>query len=269
VDPNYNGGAGVIDFCHQRATANLIGPIKPKNVLMLGDGQYNSGTLAEYNASYAKTWGVSAIKSITKPTPGNHEYASPTAAGYFQYFGAAAHSPNGWYSFNLGNWHVVSINTNCTKLSGGAGCATGSPQDKWLAADLAANPTACTLVFGHHPLWSSNSSGSPDILPLMKTMYAGHVDLYLAGHSHSYERFAPMTPSGALDTAHGVRELIVGTGGESVTGFGTIAPNSQKRGNHIFGVEQLVLKSTSYDLTFVNDTTNKAFSDSLAGTACH
>jgi hypothetical protein len=277
TDPNYNGGAGVTDHCHQRATAGLLGQINPNYVLMLGDAQYNSGTYTEYTNSYAPSWGTN--KSITKPTPGNHDYTSTstTAPGYFKYFGAASHplqptctsGCNGWYSFDVGSWHIVSINTNCTMISGGAGCAAGSTQETWLRGDLTSHPTACTLVFGHHPLWSSNSSASPDVAPLVQDMVAFGVDLYIAGHSHTYERFAPMTASGT-PSATGVRELIVGTGGESVTGFATTAGGSQKRGNHIFGVEKLTLHAASYDLSFVNDATNgKSFSDDVPGTPCH
>src|SRR4051812_41246377 len=115
-EPEYNGGAGTIDHCHQRAPAGLINRMNPQKGLMLGDGQYNAGSLAEYQSSYAKTWG--AFKAKTRPTLGNHDYGTSGARGYFSYFGAAAgSSPNGWYSFDIGAWHIVNLNTNCSRIS--------------------------------------------------------------------------------------------------------------------------------------------------------
>jgi Calcineurin-like phosphoesterase len=271
-DPNYNGGAGTAGFCHQRATAALIGQVNPAAVLALGDLQYNSGSLAAYSASYGPSWGQ--YRSRTKPTVGNHDYGQSGAAGYFGYFGNLAtplqpgctRSCDGYYSFDLGAWHVVNINAECTRLNGGAGCAAGSPQDKWLEADLAAHPNTCTLVFGHRPRWSSNSFASPDIAPLIDDMYAAGVDLYVAGHSHAYERFASQNPTGQAD-AKGIRQFVVGTGGANYSGFGTVAANSQIRKSKAFGIAKLTLHPGSYDWSFVADPSTP-YSDSGTGT-CH
>ena len=258
ADPDFNGGAGTPGHCHQQATAALIGQIQPAAVLMLGDGQYNSGSLAEYNASYDPSWGQ--YKAITRPTVGNHDFGTSGAGGYFQYFGDLAtplqpgctSACNGYYSFDVGTWHIVNLNTECARMTGGAGCATGSAQDTWLEADLAAHPNQCTLVFGHRPRWSSNSFASPDVAPLIDDMYAAGVDLYVTGHAHSYERFAPQNPAGQADP-NGVRQFVVGTGGDNFSGFGTVLPNSQVRKTSIFGVMTLALHPGSYDWSFVAD----------------
>jgi len=271
-DPNYNGGSGTPGYCHMKATAALIGQVDPAAVLNLGDSQYNSGSPAAYTASYGPSWGQ--YKARTRPTVGNHDYGTSGAAGYFGYFGNLAtplqpgctKACNGYYSFDVGSWHIVNINAECTRINGGAGCAAGSPQDKWLEADLAAHPNRCTLVFGHRPRWSSNSFASPDIAPLVDDMYAAGVDLYVAGHSHAYERFAPQNPAGQAD-ANGIREFVVGTGGANFSGFGTVAANSQIRKSKAFGVAKLTLHAGSYDWSFVADPSTP-YSDSGTG-SCH
>lgn len=273
TDPGYNGGAGTPGHCHEMTTASLIGSINPAAVFMLGDGQYNAGSLADYDASYDPSWG--RFKSSTKPVVGNHDFGTTGAAGYYSYFGNAA-TPlqpgctsgcNGWYSFDVGTWHIVALDTECAQLNGGAGCAVGSPQEQWLKADLAAHPNLCTMVIGHRPRWSSNSFASADIAPLISDMYAAGVDLYVTGHAHSYERFAPQNPSGVLDTAHGIRQFVIGTGGAFYTGFGTTAPNSQVRKASIFGVMRFVLRAGSYSWSYAADPSTP-FSDSGTGT-CH
>jgi len=271
-DPNYNGGAGTATACHQAATADLIGNINPAQLLVLGDTQYNSGRPEQYDAVYDPTWG--RYLSITRPTVGNHEYGQSGASGYFGYFGDRA-TPlepgcrsgcKGYYSFDVGAWHIVNINAECTRIDGGAGCAAGSEQDNWLKADLANHTNRCTLVFGHRPRWSSNSFASPDIAPLIEDMYAAGVDLYLAGHSHAYERFASQTPSGSAN-ANGIRQFVVGTGGANFSGFATTVANSQLRKSRVFGVLLLTLHADSYDWQFVADPSTP-FSDSGTG-SCH
>jgi hypothetical protein len=272
-DPGFNGGLGTPGHCHMKATSDLAIGIAPASVFMLGDAQYNTGSLADFNASYAPSWG--RLKPITRPAIGNHEYGSRGGGGHFTYFGNAGtpRQPGcvkdceGWYSFDVGKWHVVVLNSECTKISGGTGCAVGSPQQRWLAADLAAHPAACTAVLQHRPRWSSNSFASADVAPLVDTMYAGGVDLLLAGHAHSYERFAPQNPSGARDDAHGIREIVVGTGGSFYSGFATVVPNSLVRKTNIFGVLKLTLRPTSYDWAFVADP-ETPFTDSGTG-HCH
>jgi hypothetical protein len=272
-DPDFNAGLGTPGHCHMKATSDLAVNIAPASVFMLGDPQYNSGALPDFNASYDPSWG--RLKSITRPAVGNHEYGTNGAGGYFTYFGNAGtpqqpgcvKNCDGWYSFDVGQWHIVVLNSECTKISGGTGCAVGSPQQQWLAADLKVHPAACTAVLQHRPRWSSNSFASVDAAPLLDTMHAAGVDLLLTGHAHSYERFAPQSPSGARDDAAGIREMVVGTGGAFYTGFSTIMPNSLVRGSGIFGVLKLTLHPTSYDWTFVADPTTP-FTDSGTGT-CH
>jgi hypothetical protein len=270
-DPNFNGGLGRPGYCHMKATSDLILRMNPAAVLMLGDAQYNSGRLADFNASYDPSWG--RFKSKTRPTVGNHEYGTSGAGGYFSYFGDAAtpRQPGcrancqGYSSFNIGSWHVAVLNTECDR--GPGGCASGSPQDRWLEGDLAAHRTTCTLVIGHKPRWASNSAATTAIGPLVQDMYEAGVDVYLSGHSHTYERFAPQTPSGRRDDARGVRQFVVGTGGGFFTGFSTTKPNSEVRKSHVFGVMKLTLGQGGYDWSFVADPSTP-FSDSGHGT-CH
>jgi hypothetical protein len=272
TDASFNGGAGTTGHCHQRSTAALIGQINPAALLMVGDGQYNAGSIENYTAVYDPTWGQ--FKGITKPTPGNHDFGRAGANGYFKYFGDLAtplqpgcrSACNGYYSFDVGAWHIVNINAECAYMTGGAGCAAGSAQDRWLEADLAAHPNLCTLVFGHRPRWSSNSFASPDVAPLVDDMYAAGVDLYIAGHAHSYERFASQNPAGQADAA-GVRQFVVGTGGNNYSGFGTVVANSQVRKTSVFGVMSLTLHAGSYDWRFVADPSTP-YSDAGSGT-CH
>jgi acid phosphatase type 7 len=247
--------------CRQQATADLLADATA--ILPLGDNQYDSGTLAEYRGSYALSWG--RFLARTFPAVGNHEYAvSSTAAGYFDYFGAAAGPrPQGYYSYNLGAWHVISLNSNCTKIGG---CDSASAEYKWLQSDLAANPTRCTLAYWHHPLFGTGG-GTTSVKPLWQLLSPAHADVVLNGHEHHYERFAPQTPTGAAN-ASGIREFVVGTGGKSHSGFGTATPSatSQVRNSTTFGVLKLTLHPTSYDWRFVPES-GKTFTDS-GSSAC-
>lgn len=263
-DAAFNSLNGTATACRSRYTEQIIQAIRPKYLLPLGDEQYDSGSLTDFAASYAKTWGLS--KGISKPVVGNHEYGTPNAAGYFGYFGSAAGSQgSGYYSYTVGKWHVVAINTECTFAAGAAGCAVGSPQETWLKNDLANHLNFCTLAYGHRPRWASSSLASADIAPLISDMVAAHVDLYLTGHAHSYERFAPQSASGEANSA-GITEVIVGTGGSFYTGTGTIAPNSVIRATNLFGVEKLQLHPRSWDYTYKAE--NSTFTDSGTG-VCH
>jgi hypothetical protein len=267
-DPSFNNLNGTATACRSKYTEQLIQQVanqQPGNVtlLPLGDEQYNSGSAADFAASYGQTWGNSI--NISRPVVGNHEYGTSKANGYFSYFGStrAGTSDKGYYSYDLGKWHVVAINTECTRIDGAVGCAVGSPQETWLKADLAAHPTACTLVYGHRPRWASNSFASADIAPLIADMVAAHVDLYLTGHAHSYERFAPQDANGVASSS-GLTELTVGTGGAFYTGTGTLAANSVKRQTNLYGVEKLVLHPTGWDYSFIPE--NSSFTDSGTGT---
>jgi len=256
-DADYNGGAGTSGHCHMNVTANLNQGLQPAAVLALGDEQYNSGSASDFLASYDKSWG--RVKNLTRPVVGNHEYGTSGAGGYFGYFTTAATGGTsclsqcgGYYSFDIGSWHVVALNTECTRIDGGVGCATGSPQETWLRNDLAQHPAGCTLAFGHRPRWSSNSFASADIAPLVDDLVAAGVDVYAAGHSHSYERFNPQDASGAASPT-GLTQLVIGTGGSFYTGFGTVVANSAVHKSNIFGVLTLTLHASGYDWSFVAD----------------
>jgi hypothetical protein len=272
-DPDFNGGLGDPGHCHMKATSDLVLAMAPTTTFMLGDAQYNSGAPADFAGGYDPSWG--RLKANTRPVVGNHEYGTSGAAGYFGYFGDAAtplqpgclKNCNGWYSFDVGTWHIVVLNSECTRVNGGTGCAAGSPQQQWLDADLSAHASACTAVLEHRPRWSSNSFASADVQPLVDTMYAHNVDLLLTGHAHSYERFAPQNASGARDDARGIREIVVGSGGAFYTGFGATAANSEVHKPSIFGVLKLTLHPSSYDWSFVPDPSTP-FADAGTGT-CH
>jgi chitodextrinase len=262
-DANYNGGNGTATACRQKATSNLVVNGGYAAVLALGDNQYNSGSLSSFQAAYDPTWG--RFKSITHPAVGNHEYGTPNASGYFSYYGASAGDPSkGYYSFDLGAWHLISLNSNCTIVA----CTAGSAQETWLRNDLASHSNLCTLAFDHHARWSSGHDGDNTFMqPMWQDLYDANADLFLSGHSHNYERFAPQNASGGLDNARGIRQFVVGTGGAFFTGVGSAHPNSQVRNNDTFGILKLTLRSTGYDWQFVPEA-GRTFTDS-GSTACH
>jgi hypothetical protein len=264
-DPSFNGGLGTATACRQQATADRITAGGADAVIALGDLQYDSASLSNLQRSYALSWGVPAIKSITRPLIGNHEGTSASSgSGYCSYFGAAAHCNSSgqqggaaFYSFDLGAWHVVVLNSNCTAAGG---CEAGSAQYQWLAADLAANPATCTLAAWHHPRWSSGHDGNSVFMqPIWELLHARGADLVLAGHSHHYERFAPINGAGAVD-ANGMRSFIVGTGGAFFTGASGAEPGSQRRQNDTFGVLRLDLHPESYGWAFVAEA-GRTFTD--------
>jgi acid phosphatase type 7 len=258
-------GAGDIAHCStttDEATAKLLDGISG-TVFTLGDNAYNSGTSAEFANCYNPTWG--RHKARTKPSVGNHEYLTSGASGYFGYFGAAAGDPKkGYYSYDRGDWHVIVLNSNCSRVP----CAAGSAQDTWLRADLANHPNKCTLAYFHAPLYSSGQHGnSTSVRPFWEALYKANADVVLSGHEHDYERFAPQNPYGAFDSARGIREFVVGTGGTYLRPFGTIKANSVSRNATTHGVLKLTLNSSGYAWKFV-PVAGKTFTDS--GTAsCH
>lgn len=259
-------GAGDISRCDSTgdtATARLLGSISG-TVFTVGDNVYKEGSLYQFKNCYDPTWG--RYKARTKPAVGNHEYRTPGASGYFDYFGAAAGEPGkGYYSYNRGAWHIIALNSQCAYVSGG--CEPTSPMLTWLKNDLAANPTRCTLAYFHKPLFSSGySRGNPVVRPLWNALYAAHADVVVSGHDHVYERFARQTPSGTLDN-QGIREFVVGTGGADHGGFNTRQPHSQVRNAKTFGVLKLRLESTGYRWRFV-PVAGKTFTDS-GFTFCH
>jgi hypothetical protein len=268
--------------CRQMATSNILVGMNPLDaVLALGDIQYECGELANFQAFYNPSWG--RVKAKTRPVPGNHEYQTSGclggttggATGYFNYFGDAA-TPlhpgcrvrcRGWYSFDLGAWHLIALNSNCGKVGG---CGASSPQVTWLRADLAATTRSCILAFWHHPRYASKGGASTAVQPLWAALSDGGADLVLAGHSHNYERFARLgrgtagTVEPILDPI-GMRQLVVGTGGRSHQGFKTIRTGSEVRNKDTFGVLRLGLHPGSYDWRFLPEA-GKTFSDSGSDT---
>ncbi|HZV80065.1 MAG TPA: metallophosphoesterase [Candidatus Binatus sp.] len=238
----------VLGGCESTQAFALVRHQNLAAILLLGDLQYEDGALDAFKTAYAKTWGN--LNSIARPTPGNHEYrTSPTADGYFAYFGKIAGDPKkGYYSFNIASWHMIALNGNCQFIGG---CESGSPQERWLHADLAADRAACTLAYWHQPRFSSGFHGDdPQYAAFWNELYAAHADLALAGHDHDYERFAPQTPSASVDNATGIRELVVGTGGRSHSFFLRVRKNSEVRASGTFGVLFLTLHPHSYDWVF-------------------
>jgi hypothetical protein len=249
---------------NDEATAKLLDGISG-TVYTVGDNTYPDGAPSEFTNYYHPTWG--RHKARTKPSVGDHEYNTSGASGYFGYFGAAAGDPSkGYYSYNLGEWHVVVLNSNCAKIGG---CGATSPMVSWLKQDLAANPRKCTVSYFHHPLFSSGGEHGniSAVRPIWDALYAANADVVLNGNDHNYERFAPQSPSGALDTARGIREFVVGTGGAGLYPFGTIKANSQARNNTTHGVLKLTLHPSSYEWKFV-PVAGKTFTDS-GSTTCH
>jgi hypothetical protein len=260
--------AGCKDLAGAQATAKLLEKI-PGTVFAAGDLAYEDGSTADFKNCYDTTWGK--FKERTKPALGNHEYHDPTASAYFQYWGAlAGPAGKGYYSFDLGAWHIVALNTNCD-AQGLGGCGAGSPQETWLKEDLASYPDACIMAFGHHALYSSGffkkHAIHPELRQLWQDLYAAHADLILAGHEHSYERFAPQDPDGHLDAEHGIREIVVGTGGRSHDPLGFAIDNSEVRDANTYGVLKLTLTPSSYTWEFIPEA-GKDFRDSGTG-ACH
>ncbi|HEX8860227.1 MAG TPA: metallophosphoesterase [Actinomycetes bacterium] len=251
--------------CHQQATSDLAIRLAPTAVLALGDMQYERGGLQGFQNAYDRSWG--RLKRIIHPVPGNHEYLSAGARGYFDYFGAAAGDPqNGYYSFDLGAWHLIALNSQCGWVSGG--CGPGSPQERWLKADLAAHHNACTLAYWHEPRFSSGQHGSnPNYDAFWRDLYQANADVVLVAHDHDYERFAPQDPDRRPDTNRGIREFVVGTGGKNHYRFKAAQPNSQVRNGDTFGVLELTLHPTGYSWRFVPEA-GKTFTDS-GSTACH
>ena len=246
------------------ATATLLDSIAG-TVFAAGDLAYANGADSDFARCYEPTWG--RHRARTTPAVGNHEYTIPKAAGYFNYFGPAAGAPTkGYYSYDLGAWHVVVLNSECSKVGG---CTSISPQGQWLNADLAAHPASCTLAIWHRPLYSSTSgAASSSMKPLWKILYDAGAELAVNGHAHNYERFAPQDQNGNFDTDKGIREFIVGTGGASFQSFSTPVANSEVRNSDTFGVLKLTLHPTgSYDWEFVPQG-GKTFTDSGSGN-CH
>jgi hypothetical protein len=258
--------AGDIADCTPGAeeTADLLDTLAG-TIVTLGDNAYPDGSEEDFADCYEPTWG--RHKARTWPSVGNHEYHTPGAAAYYAYFGAAAGDPaKGYYSFDLGDWHLIALNSNCGQVGG---CGAGSPQEQWLRADLLANVADCTLAYMHHPRFSSANvhGNNAGMQPLWQALYDYGADIVLAGHDHTYERFAPQTPAGAADATNGIRQWVVGTGGRGHYGFGAPKPNSEERDGTSFGVLELTLDPSSYSWEFL-PAGDDTYTDS-GTTACH
>jgi uncharacterized protein YjdB len=255
-------GAGDISDCgnnNDEATAKLLDNIQG-TVFTLGDNVYSSGTTLQFTQCYDPTWG--RHKARTRPAPGNHDYNTSGATGYYGYFGSlAGPSGQGYYSYDLGEWHIISLNSNISM-------SAGSAQEQWLRADLAASTKTCTLAYWHHPRFSSGTHGSSTSpRPLWQALYDYNADLVLVGHDHNYQRFAPQTPAGVADPVRGIRQFVAGTGGASHYVFTTPIANTEAYNTDTFGVLKLTLNAGSYTWEFV-PVAGKTYRDSGSG-SCH
>lgn len=257
--------------CGEIATSKLLVRLRPTAVLTLGDDQYYCGSLDDFVDSYTPSWGREL--AVTRPALGNHEYGTgcgrDSASAYFTYFGKRAGRMNqGWYSYNLGAWHLIALNSECSYGKGAAdfgGCGAGSPEYRWLATDLAYDRAACTLVYWHEPRFSSGEHGDDVAMTaLWNLLVAAHADVVLNGHAHVYERFAPAGASsratGPRDRIFqnptpdpdGIREFVVGTGGRNHGSFAHPPLQGEVvRNGTTFGVLELHLHPDGYDWRFV------------------
>jgi chitodextrinase len=262
-DSSFNGGAGSATACRELATSNILFSSDLAAVLPLGDDQYEDGTQWKFLQSYDPSWG--RLNALAHPVPGNHEYFTQNAAGYFAYFGSLAGDPTkGYYSFDIGAWHIIALNSECSNIGG---CGAGSPEEQWLRSDLAAHPAPCTLAYWHRPRFSSGINGSDaNYATWWSDLYNAGADVVLNGHDHDYERFAPQNPS-HVATSSGIREFVVGTGGAEHTPFNAPSANSQVFNANTFGALKLTLHPAGYDWRFVPGA-GGTFTDSGTG-ACH
>ncbi len=248
-----NGGSGA------EATAKLLDTIAG-TVFTTGDNAYPDGTDADFASKYEPTWG--RHKGRTRPSPGNHDHHTAGAAGYHRYFGAnAGPSGRGYYSYDLGDWHVISLDSN-------QDMGAGSPQEQWLRADLAASTKECTIAYWHHPRFSSGTHGSSTASrPLWQALYEAGAEIVVVGHDHNYQRFAPQTPDGVADPVRGIRQFVAGMGGAGHYSFSTPIANTEAYNVDSYGVLKLTLGPGSYSWEFV-PVAGKTYTDSGSGT-CH
>jgi len=259
--------------CRSDEVAALVTSMDVDAWLPLGDIQYSNGTLTEFQKVYDLQFGH--LLPITYPVPGNHEYGTEDAAGYFAYFGDRAHGPEGYYSFTLGDWHIVALNSDICRDD--PGCGPGSPQYDWLAQDLASNDALCTLAFQHHPTfdwrtWQKFVDPDDDrpnggvetemYFDMWRLMDREGVDVILNGHNHIYHRWAPQHADGTR-SVDGIRQFTVGTGGRSLYPLGKKPrpANLLAVQNKSFGVLRMTLHATSYDYAWTGLPTERPFPD--------
>jgi len=259
-------GAGDIATCGGRndeATAAVVAK-QGGLVFTAGDNAYDLGSYRNFLDCYAPSWG--RFKDRTSPAPGNHDYDTAGAAGYFRYFGSRAGTAGkGWYAYNRATWRIYVLNSNCDAVGG---CGMGSPQQRWLANDLAAHPHRCVLAYWHHPRFSSGKHGNDtDVQGFWITLYRAGAEAIINGHDHDYERFAKQNYQGERRPYHGIREFVVGTGGAGLRPFPSRLPNSLVRQADTFGVLKLVLRPGSYRWQFL-PAAGGTFTDSGRG-KCH
>jgi hypothetical protein len=238
-------GAGDIASCQSlgdEETAARLDEIDG-TVFTAGDNAYFHGSEQEFAECYAPSWG--RHKWRTRPSAGNHDYETADGAPYYKYFGAAAgDSGKGYYSYDLGAWHIAVINSVID-------VSPGSPQEQWLRADLAAHPTLCTLAYWHYPLFSSGLYAETFMRSIWQVLYDADADVVISGHEHMYERFAPQTPDGVGDPDRGIRQFTVGSGGYGHHRFGQVAAHSQIRNTDTYGLLKLTLFASGYEWEFV------------------
>lgn len=235
--------------CRHAQVADRVAALKPDSLWLTGDVQYQSGELGNFQQSFNVSWG--RFSKIWRPVPGNHEYFSNGAWGFFDFFGAAAGpGRRGFYSFRLGNWKVIALNTNCDKIR----CDYSSAQNSWLRRELRRNRNKCVAAITHHPITSSGLHGAnPLVAPLFKELRKARVDFITAGHEHNYERLAPVFEDGRLNRRKGIPTFIVGTGGRSLYEFGSIKSASAFRKSDAFGVAEFTLGKRGYKWRFVDE----------------
>ena len=258
-------GVGDIASCTQKlglATAMVVDSViksdsvanVPTSVFTLGDNVYSSGTAEQFKDCFTPAWGNPKLRLMENihPTPGNHDYGTAQAAPYYKYFGKAAGvDGTGNYSYDVGKWHVIAMNSE-TVSGGEFSDADRAAQMKWLEKDLKDHDAACTIAYWHNPRFSSGWHGSDTrFTPIWQLLYDHNVDLVVKGHDHDYERFRPMNPAGVLDTAKGITEIVAGTGGEDLRGFNQLHPNSAYQIEGRAGVLKLTLGENEWHSEFV------------------
>ena len=254
-------GLGDIASCWSsgdEATARLL-DTTPGVIGIVGDTEQNNATAPEFKGCYDATWGRHNAR--TRPAVGDHEYRVADATGYFDYFGSRA-GPRlkGWYSYDLGNWHIVVLNSNCELIGG---CGPGSEQYEWLQQDLHQNAGDCVGAYVHHPRWSAGAlhGDQTRVAPFWDLLYEYSAEFVYGGNDHTYQRFAPQTPAGLVDRDKGLRQFVLGTGGTQHYPLTAPKPNTEVQHTGTFGVMRFTLHANSYDWRFLPQA-GRSFTDS-------